>query len=39
MREHKILVEVPDPLVHVSTRFGFVVTCGSPKAAELTVLV
>lgn len=35
--ECKPLVGVPDPLADVSTRFGFVTTCGFHKAAELAV--
>lgn len=38
-KECKLLVGVPDPLAHVSTRFGFVITCGFQKAAELAILV
>ena len=37
--ERKLFVGAPDPYVRVNTRFGFAVTCGSEKVAELAVLV
>lgn len=37
--ERKLFVGAPDPYVRVTTRFGFAVTCGSEKVAELAVLV
>lgn len=37
--ERKLFGGAPDPYVRVTARFGFAVTCGSEKVAELAVLV